>query len=651
MLFLFFISIIHCITTFMKRFTLILFLIIFSLNNWAQLNTNHVIHTGRSRLYFGNYTGAIESFNMVIRMKPHLPEPYFYRGVAKLNLEDYYGALNDLNKALEIKPFYPEAYMYRGVTFYNLQEYSKAMDDYSEAMKLDGENADIFNNRGICKAAMRDFEGAVDDYTQSINLKPKNFNAYLNRSIAYQMLEQWDKAIDDCNQLIRIRPNSAMGYMSRGLIKIEKEDYAGALRDFDMAIYLDPQNAFAYQNRGLVKQQLESYEAAIMDYNIAIELDNRMASAYFNRGVAREVLGADGYQNDYRYAELLDPRYAKRPWLTAEEREQQQQQMLKAWNTPDNDKENDKKDADSISTNDEMRIDLEDLKRRKMRANLVVEDIRDIPGNENEDTGKIQDQNIEITLLPLFGISIIDKNSAGYGTIGYFNLAIEKLNEAYNYQPYLTLSNQPEKNKQATDYYKNQILIFDQLINQNANIGNNYLYRGILKSLTSDYQNAITDFDQAIKLDERNLLAYLMRANTRFEMTNAIQNYKQSQNLKPLDQSINGALSSKDNKLEISNQALDEIFTDYSVVLYMNPDFSFAYFNRGNLYVKTERYFDALEEYNKAISIDPDFAEAYYNRGLLKVLLNNIESGAKDLSRAGELGITESYNVIKRYCN
>jgi tetratricopeptide (TPR) repeat protein len=83
----------------------------------------------------------------------------------------------------------------------------------------------------------------------------------------------------------------------------------------------------------------------------------------------------------------------------------------------------------------------------------------------------------------------------------------------------------------------------------------------------------------------------------------------------------------------------------------MNPDFSFAYFNRGNLYVKTERYFDALEEYNKAISIDADFAEAYYNRGLLKVLLNNIESGAKDLSRAGELGITESYNVIKRYCN
>ena len=82
----------------------------------------------------------------------------------------------------------------------------------------------------------------------------------------------------------------------------------------------------------------------------------------------------------------------------------------------------------------------------------------------------------------------------------------------------------------------------------------------------------------------------------------------------------------------------------------MNPDFQFGYYNRANIYVKNERYFEALDEYNKAIKIDNEFAEAYYNRGLVKILLNDISSGAKDLSRAGELGISESYNVIKRYC-
>lgn len=631
----------------MNRFVLILFLLLLPFTNFAQLNSNHVIHTGRSRLYFGNYTGAIESFNMVIRMKPHLPEPYFYRGVAKLNLDDYFGALADLDKALEIKPFYPEAYMYRGIVNYNLREFDKAMNDYSEAMKLDGENADIYNNRGICKAGMRDFEGAIADYTRSIELKPKNFNAYLNRSIAYQLLEEWDKAIDDCNQLIRIRPNSPMGFMSRGLIKIEKKDFAGSLRDFDMAIYLDPQNAYAYQNRGMVKQQLESFEAAIMDYNTAIELDNRMASAYFNRGIAKEMLGLHGYQSDYNYAELLDPRFAKRPWLTTEEREKQQQQMLKAWNTPDD--EQHEVSNDSTTTEEEMKLDIEELRKRRMKANLVIEDTRDVPGKEEILSERVQDQNIDISLLPLFGITIINKNTTQYESVGYFSLIIEKLNEQYNFQPYLTLSNRPDLTAQSIEYYKNQQLIFNQLIDQNKNLSNNYLYRGILKSLQSDFNGAIADFDQAIQLDERNQLAYLMRANARVNMIFTIEQLNTSPKLNTTVQQQNLTGTTPNNS--ISYDALDDIFTDYSVVLYMNPDFSFVNYNRGNLYVQTEKYFDALEEYNKAINIDPDFAEAYYNRGLVKILLNNTTGGAKDLSRAGELGISESYNVIKRYCN
>ncbi|HKM94824.1 MAG TPA: tetratricopeptide repeat protein [Prolixibacteraceae bacterium] len=639
--------------TMMQKIHTTILLLLMSLAVSAQLNTNHVIHTGRSRLYFGNYTGAIESFNMVIRMKPYLPEPYFYRGVAKLNLDDFYGALSDLNQALEIKPFYPEAYMYRGVVHYNLAEYSLAMEDYSEAMKLDGENADIYNNRGICKAGMREFNDAIDDYTLSIELKPKNFNAYLNRSIAYQLLEEWDKAIADCNQLIRIRPNSPMGYMSRGLIKIEKEDFAGALRDFDMAIYLDPQNAYAYQNRGMVKQQLESFEAAIMDYTSAINIDNRMASAYFNRGIAREMLRVEGYQKDYDNAALLDTRFSKRPWLTAEEHEKQQQQMQAAWlanpNLKEKEKEEQKEKADSIQGKPELKIDLDELQKRKMKANLVVEDNRDIPGKEAFESARIQDQNINISLLHLFGISAINKNNQNE-TFGYFSMIIEQLNEEYNYQPYLTLTNETNQSANSLEFYNNQILIFDQLISQNNQLSNNYLYRGIFKFLINDFNVAINDFSKAIELNERNLLAYLMRANSRVMQIETIENLTYNPTLSTFQQSQQSLLSRQNKEKILSNEALDEILTDYSIVLYMNPDFQFGYYNRANIYVKNERYFEALDEYNKAIKIDNEFAEAYYNRGLVKILLNDISSGAKDLSRAGELGISESYNVIKRYC-
>lgn len=637
----------------MKKIILVL-LIILPVLSFSQLNTDHVIHTGRSRLYFGNYTGAIESFNMVIKIKPYLPEPYYYRGVAKLNLEDFRGAKNDLDKAIEIKPFYPEAIMYRGVVNYNLHDFNQAMQDYSEAMKLDGENADIFNNRGICKAAMRDFDGAIEDYTRSIELKAKNFNAYLNRSIAYQVKEEWNKAIDDCNQLIRIRPNSPMGYMSRGLIKIEKEDFAGALRDFDMAIYLDPQNAFAYQNRGMVKQQLESYEAAIMDYTTAINIDNRMASAYFNRGIAKEMVGRDDYQKDYDYASLLDPRFAKRPWQTTEERQKAQQQQMQAFQNQQNVNNNSVAPQDTVSSSTkqdkELEIDLDELRKRKMKANLVVEDTRDVPGSDDEDSGQIQNKTIEIKLLPLFEVSIIDKADADNERVGYFSMIIENLNAQNNYQPYLTLTNKYLHTKAAEVNYENQKLIFDERIKQNEDFSNNYLYRGIFEALSKDYVNAIKDFDQSIKLDERNLLAYFMRANTRAQMIATIQRISSEPQVSI--GRLNDPLQKRGNKdLSEIDENYSDILTDYSVVLYMNPNFSFGYYNRGNIYCSNERYLSAMDEYDKAIKIDPEFAEAYYNRGLVRILLNDVDGGAKDLSKAGELGIDESYNVIKRYCN
>ncbi|HNZ72351.1 MAG TPA: hypothetical protein PKJ43_07000, partial [Prolixibacteraceae bacterium] len=58
-------------TIIMRKSITILLLFLVQLA-FSQINTNNVIHTGRSRLYFGNYVGAIESFNMVIKMKPYL---------------------------------------------------------------------------------------------------------------------------------------------------------------------------------------------------------------------------------------------------------------------------------------------------------------------------------------------------------------------------------------------------------------------------------------------------------------------------------------------------------------------------------------------------------------------------------------------------
>jgi tetratricopeptide (TPR) repeat protein len=57
----------------------------------------------------------------------------------------------------------------------------------------------------------------------------------------------------------------------------------------------------------------------------------------------------------------------------------------------------------------------------------------------------------------------------------------------------------------------------------------------------------------------------------------------------------------------------------------------------------------AIAYYTQAILIDNDFAEAYFNRGLTYIYINEVEKGLADLSKAGELGIYQAYNLISRF--
>ena len=104
-----------------KKIFLSLVLLILSITGVsAQINTDRVMNIGRNALYFEDYILSIQYFNQVIKVKPYLADPYFYRAVAKLSLEDYKGAEEDCDKCIERNPFIIGAYQVRGIARQNL---------------------------------------------------------------------------------------------------------------------------------------------------------------------------------------------------------------------------------------------------------------------------------------------------------------------------------------------------------------------------------------------------------------------------------------------------------------------------------------------------------------------------------------------------
>ena len=57
---------------------------------------------------------------------------------------------------------------------------------------------------------------------------------------------------------------------------------------------------------------------------------------------------------------------------------------------------------------------------------------------------------------------------------------------------------------------------------------------------------------------------------------------------------------------------------------------------------------EAIQGFSSVIESNPNMAEAYYNRGLLRLLLDDSIGAIPDLSKAGELGVYQAYNIIKK---
>ncbi len=59
----------------------------------------------------------------------------------------------------------------------------------------------------------------------------------------------------------------------------------------------------------------------------------------------------------------------------------------------------------------------------------------------------------------------------------------------------------------------------------------------------------------------------------------------------------------------------------------------------------------SISDCAESIKLDSYFPLAYMTRGMAKIKLNQIEDGCLDLSKAGELGMADAYEEIKRSCN
>jgi S1-C subfamily serine protease len=167
---------------------------------------------------------------------------------------------------------------------------------------------------------------------------------------------------------------------------------------------------------------------------------------------------------------------------------------------------------------------------------------------------------------------------------------------------------------------KGAVTDYDQAIRLDPTSAETYSSRGFVRNELGYKMGAIADYDQAIRLDPKYAIAYNNRGNIRYELG-------------------------------------DEkgVMADYDQAILLDPKSAVTYNSRGFLRKRLGDKQGAITDLDQAIRLDPKYAAAYNNRGNVRYQIGDKQGAILDIQKAAALfkaqGDEKSYQETLRSLN
>ncbi len=546
----------------------------------------------RSRQY--NFGGAMADYNRAIELNPKDPLFYLNRARSHLFLEAWDSCIADCNRAINLKYKKTDVFLLRGTAKAGLEEYDDAIADLTTAIQKAPEKTNAIIQRGAVWMEINEPDSAIADFNKAIHINPDDSYAIFNRALAYMETSDTSAAFNDLNTVIGMSPYNSYAYYNRAILYLGQDEFKNALADLDNVIALNPENIIVYLFRGKLKASMGNYKGAINDFSKAIEIYPDFADAYYERSKVKEIIGdLDGAEKDMKFAYLVDELNFGR--------------------------------GDSIS-----------LDRQMYLKRLIA-----FSGDFSQQRSDPESQNMSgISMQPAY-VQVLFANNINE-IVFYETVGIKQYHTNV-----ITLTN--DEGLVNTELAQQELEALNDSIPDNDDLAAYYLKKANLYSDVHDFNSAMQYYDRSIAEDPKRIMAWFGRANTRLKLVNLIQSdHDQQYMLKPVD---SYSTNTPEGRSDAETHTFEQVLDDFDQVISTDPDFYIAWYNRG--YVKSLKgdYWGAVSDFTRALELNPDFSEASYNKGLILIYLNLRTVGCRDMSSAGEGGITSAYEVMKRFCN
>lgn len=185
----------------------------------------------------------------------------------------------------------------------------------------------------------------------------------------------------------------------------------------------------------------------------------------------------------------------------------------------------------------------------------------------------------------------------------------------------------------------------------------------VQKEWTGDYEGALADLDEAIRLDPEysssyhNSRAIILSRMGRLEQ--ALQAANQAIEESPnVDTSyvtrsiIHRRMGNSQTAIDDASKAISIATSVYKsnamkskVANSSKPDLDFAYVSRGNARAQLQDYQGAIDDFTQAINLSQEGGQGYYGRGGAKKALGDLQGAISDFEKAAEIYKQRGYSA------
>ncbi|XP_031212107.1 tetratricopeptide repeat protein 6 isoform X2 [Mastomys coucha] len=610
--------------------------------------------------YLDNYTDALWWFTEAIRVDPLSIQSYIYRAETYSKLHKLKRAVTELSRAIHLQPDAIHLYIIRGqyllmmknyelgkLTIYQVAEMNKGIIEltpiqealiysfcenhdkaihvlegviaskpdistyallakaqmkakrikesvrlFKKALELytfsdkgpdaTSVSAECLYNLGLCYMEEGNFQMAFESFTKAVKANPELAEAYYHRGLCKVKLNK-QNSILDFNRALILNPKHYQAYLSRVAYYGLKGRYSKAILNCNEAIKLYPESVRAYICRGVLKYYNRNYKLAITDLSIAVNMDKNSYTAFYNRALCYTKIGEHQMAlRDYGVVLLLDA-------------------------------------GENIALNTFINRGL--IYTELEKYGFALEDFK------------------QAALMRETSVSLFQATAMCHHRIKEFEGAVEFFTRAIKINPhyvdaYIGRGNsymeygQEEAMIQAQKDFLKALHIDPSCLKARISLGYNLQGQG-------KFQKAWTHFTIGIEASPKSYLAYEGRAVVCLQMSNYFAAM----------QDINCAIKINSTAEFLTNRGVIHEFmgqqhnamVDYQAAISLNPSYSLAYFNAGNIYLRHRQFSQASEYYSTALKFNPENEYALMNRAVTNSVLKKYEEAEKDFSYAMEL--------------